>query len=920
MVAPLSAKLNQKMQLDQSKALADEKRKQELQEIKLQDAEAKANLGILFKTRDQIIKEKQKLSDSGMQSPVPPLPAVPQASGGIPEFTPGGDDQVATVKTGEAIIPVEAAQDPKNKAVIAQLVDEGRQAQGYKRGTVSIPKPTKGLTGMTQQENMLPIIPVVGRRKKMQGYSMGSIDIGGIGDGIGELFAAGKKKLNEYLGPTSDDSGWVTAPPSVTKQGPLTFAERNQNPGNLVYIGQKNAVRGEAKPGGGNFAGFQNYEDGRAALEADIRSKTQRQGLTLGGTIDKYAPPSDKNNTQRYKEVVSGATGIPINERVPLGSVPALADIITQHEGGYSNFTPGNTTVNPVSTAEKNKLQASSDSNTIKSMLARIAYPLAATLDANGGALYNSAAKATTEAANALDVARWGRAAGIYGDDITRVEVPTIGNGGYTPFIDKVSGIVDRYKNAAKKADDVMKSPTQVKVNSSPLSPLQDTKVGGTKVTPVDLQEQQGPQEQDPAFQYPEATEKWFSEMTKNNFPALQAAQAKALAIKEKGGDGEGFFQGVLKNIYGRPDSLVNPQTVARFIMGTSFGALSGGSLGGSIKWAAQDTLRNYDQLHQQEASDNRMITAQADKDIRAEKQQSYAERKAMLPQLLPNYESEGVYKFLKTGDVKDLGKRRPTSIVNSEFEDFVPRNAPSTAQPVRLYKVPNQDGKGFTWKTKDGQQLPENYVTTKEHSGLQKSISDNHKAFEEKLAKDFDSKLGIFFGSKGGAKDSGNASLQNLPTSSEMASQLSSTLRGMGYPIDAPEMQERAHAIGKIVTDSVIAEHKTNNGKTIDISPHVYRAMLIGNSQGAINSTDFMLSTNKSMDSNKLKDLITAAQNNVYKTEPSVKNPSEVYQKATEKLMALKQEYASKPSNKMQDSDSETGFYRFAKKNLLIK
>ena len=89
----------------------------------------------------------------------------------------------------------------------------------------------------------------------MQGYSMGSIDIGGIGDGISELFTAGKKKLNEYLGPTSDDSGWVTAPPSVTKEGPLTFAERNQNPGNLVYIGQKNAVRGEAKPGGGNFAG-----------------------------------------------------------------------------------------------------------------------------------------------------------------------------------------------------------------------------------------------------------------------------------------------------------------------------------------------------------------------------------------------------------------------------------------------------------------------------------------------------------------------------------------------------------------------------------------------------------------------------------------------------------------------------------------
>lgn len=182
MVAPLSGKLQQKMQLDKQKAQADEQRKQELQEIKLQEAEAKANMALQFKTRDQIIKEKQKLADSGLNSPVPPLNPVPAPQGMGYEMPDTGDDQIAAVKTGEAIIPVEAAQDPKNKPMIAAMVNQGREAQGYARGTMSIPKPNKSRTGLVDPEQMLPTIPIVGSRRKLKGYQFGSTSISSLED------------------------------------------------------------------------------------------------------------------------------------------------------------------------------------------------------------------------------------------------------------------------------------------------------------------------------------------------------------------------------------------------------------------------------------------------------------------------------------------------------------------------------------------------------------------------------------------------------------------------------------------------------------------------------------------------------------------------------------------------------------------
>lgn len=71
------------------------------------------------------------------------------------------------------------------------------------------------------------------------------------------------------------------------------IAYLNNNPGNLIYAGQKNAVRGHS-----GFARFRTAMDGFRALQNQIR-KDQSRNLTLRQFVNKYAPsivPGNNNS------------------------------------------------------------------------------------------------------------------------------------------------------------------------------------------------------------------------------------------------------------------------------------------------------------------------------------------------------------------------------------------------------------------------------------------------------------------------------------------------------------------------------------------------------------------------------------------------------------------------------------------------
>jgi len=81
----------------------------------------------------------------------------------------------------------------------------------------------------------------------------------------------------------------------INKKSVLAF--KNNNPGNLRYVGQKGASKGY-----GGFAYFENSNDGFTALIRQIKLDASR-GLTVEQFIHKYAPPFE-NDTSLYLEQV----------------------------------------------------------------------------------------------------------------------------------------------------------------------------------------------------------------------------------------------------------------------------------------------------------------------------------------------------------------------------------------------------------------------------------------------------------------------------------------------------------------------------------------------------------------------------------------------------------------------------------------
>ncbi len=106
-----------------------------------------------------------------------------------------------------------------------------------------------------------------------------------------------------------------------------TLADKNNNPGNLRFVGQAGATQGE-----GGFAKFNTPEDGWLALQNQIRLD-QSRGLTLAQFVEKYAP-STENDTNLYIQQMSQWLGVDPN--VPLASLDyeVVAEQVAKKESG----------------------------------------------------------------------------------------------------------------------------------------------------------------------------------------------------------------------------------------------------------------------------------------------------------------------------------------------------------------------------------------------------------------------------------------------------------------------------------------------------------------------------------------------------------------------------------------------------------
>lgn len=116
---------------------------------------------------------------------------------------------------------------------------------------------------------------------------------------------------------------------------------RNNNPGNLEasssnpWVGQTGSD--------GRFAKFETPEHGIRALGRNLISY-QRQGIdTVGEIINRWAPPSDNNDTAAYIKAVCAQLGVTANQPLDASNpdtLQALCAAIIKHENGRQPYSP----------------------------------------------------------------------------------------------------------------------------------------------------------------------------------------------------------------------------------------------------------------------------------------------------------------------------------------------------------------------------------------------------------------------------------------------------------------------------------------------------------------------------------------------------------------------------------------------------
>lgn len=133
-----------------------------------------------------------------------------------------------------------------------------------------------------------------------------------------------RAKLNENNEKTEDKGEpgllgkWADAIQEFEGWFPGSRSYRNNNPGNIRYIGQKRAIGQDDK----NFCIFKTYADGRAELIALLeratagRSRVYSPNMTLLQFFKTYAPSSDNNHPETYANYVARKVGVPVSIKI----------------------------------------------------------------------------------------------------------------------------------------------------------------------------------------------------------------------------------------------------------------------------------------------------------------------------------------------------------------------------------------------------------------------------------------------------------------------------------------------------------------------------------------------------------------------------------------------------------------------------
>lgn len=157
-----------------------------------------------------------------------------------------------------------------------------------------------------------------------------------IGRTVAQVLAYfGNKEAQEALN-INEGYSPPSSPSSAPQQsgGKLSRAERNFNPGNLNFAGQKGATLESGS--GARFARFGSMQEGISALVKQLQRYGSRGLDTIQKIISTYAPSSE-NDTKAYVSRLARDMGIGANDKLNLNDPNTLTGLvrgISSHEAG----------------------------------------------------------------------------------------------------------------------------------------------------------------------------------------------------------------------------------------------------------------------------------------------------------------------------------------------------------------------------------------------------------------------------------------------------------------------------------------------------------------------------------------------------------------------------------------------------------
>jgi len=863
-MGPLSAKQHREyIKLDaeeQRKNAAftqEQQRKEQLHQLKLQEAAAKASQGIAHKEDTHAMKlaegtakvpriNRQKLGLPSM-NPLAGAEVLGQGQKRLPGMVPMGTDTVPAMLTpGEAVIPAPAAQNPKNKKAIRRMVKEGRKknAQGFSDGTTGVQYYNNGVTGV-------PFL--IGADTNQELYNKGLMSASAFAAEEANRKAMGVPQLQPTLLST------------ITAENPVPVPNIGRRYGTVadVYAGNDRTPT-PVQPVPSPIGTQTNYSQSSSAFSPE---ELQAQRVTESGN-------RMKDSQGRYIVSPTGAMGIaqliPSTAYNPGFGVKPLVGEEIYDENKQIRFQ------NDYMDAMNKRYGGDKDK-------AFTAY------NAGPGAVDKAIAAAT----KAGDASKWKdylpstEAKEYYGKVMSNMG----GRGVVNPEVPAMTGSPSNM-------------PEQPVVGKTEDIPRQlDLAETGTIVA-----------EQDQHQEDMNALDRKIADLSKEYQYDISDLSESAKKMDASPEEKQSWLANAISSLYNEKGTgLFNDQELMRFALVAAGGMLTGGSTGGSLRYAARDVLQSADRR----ALEERKLKYE-------ERVAQRAEDKALEKALIDEgRDPVEVRKWIKEGQKGSAPAVRLSKIKTGQSSlstVTTPIKIGNTVlkpgDPIYVYSVTEQYGKRkgettqiarINGKDYSMDTLSQNNVlltgwnesTHGDSAKLKRNID-----YADKLSDTVDEVLSGNLGAATGKNGAPNPNRQGVPSKSVVAAQIESFYRNK-IDMDDPTNRNELKKIAGIAAKQMAEDAKNGINTSNDITPYLNAADI--KVRAKLDDSLTQLPNGKQMSASSVSALRDAANIYINKNKVKTSPDSEI-----ERLATVWKTNPNNIQNRYKASDTNTAFALF--------